>query len=299
MNPDPTAPVEVYRAARAKRARERELVLRAMDIDCQSYGVGAETVVSVRAEDAERALRQLELYERENRGWPRPEQLPEVLSEGAAGVVIWCALLLVLFVIERQRALGFDWWNNGMLDTERVRTGEWWRVVTSLTLHADLVHLASNLVFGALFVGIVCQLLGTGLALSSVLAAGALGNALNVFSQDASFTAIGASTAVFAAIGILGGNRWQQRKQLKHGFASSMVPLMAAAFLLAFLGMDPGQGDDHKIDVLGHLAGFLVGLAVGILHARHKLRPGARAQVALTGAALGTLALCWWLALAA
>jgi len=202
-------------------------------------------------------------------------------------------------MVEGQQALGLDWWGNGMINTDRVRAGEWWRVVTSLTLHADLAHLASNLVFGALFVGIVCQLLGTGLALSSVLAAGALGNALNVYVQGPGFTAIGASTAVFAAIGILGGNRWRRRKQSKRGIAVSMVPLMAVAFLLAFLGMNPGDEQGGKVDVLGHLAGFLVGLAVGVLHARYETRPGPRAQLTLTLGALGVLALCWWLALAA
>ena len=120
-NPDPTAPVEVFRAARPKRARERELVLQAMGIHCLTFTLGAETVVAVPPEEAERALRQLLLYERENRGWPRPEQLPEVLSEGGAGVAIWCALLIALFMIEGQRALGFDWWSNGMINAELVR----------------------------------------------------------------------------------------------------------------------------------------------------------------------------------
>ena len=299
MHSDPTAPIEVFRAARPKRARERELVLQAMGIRSLTFTLGAETVITVEPADAERALRELALYESENRGWPRPEQLPEVLSEGGAGVTIWCVLLIAMFMIEAQRALGLDWWSNGMISTARVRDGEWWRVVTSLTLHADLVHLASNVVFGALFVGIVCQLLGTGLALSSVLAAGALGNALNVTFQSPEFTAIGASTAVFAAIGILGGNRWSRRRQLKSGLVSGMVPLMAAVFLLGYLGMNPGNAQDGRVDVLGHLAGFLVGLVVGVLHARHETRPGPNAQIALTGAALGTLALCWWLALAA
>lgn len=301
--PDPTAPVEVFRTPRAKRARERELVLRAMDIDCLVLDARGETVLAVHAEDAGRAREQIELYERENRGWPRPEQLPEVLSEGGAGVGIWCVLLFSLFMMERDNAFGLDWWHSGMIDSDAVRSGEWWRVVTSLTLHADMVHLAGNLVFGALFVGIVCQLLGTGLALSSVLAAGAVGNALNVLVQGPGFTAIGASTAVFAAIGILGGNRWKRRKQSRQGLAGSMVPLLAAVFLLAYLGMGSGDGmanaERGRVDILGHVAGFLMGLIVGVLHAKFETRPGPRAQQALTVATLGVWALCWWLAHAA
>ena len=82
-----------------------------------------------------------------------------------------------------------------------------------------------------------------------------------------------------------------------------MVPLLAAVFLLAYLGM--GSGDDMasgtrgRVDIIGHAAGFVAGLVVGVLHASFETRPGPRAQNALVGAALGVWALCWWLALAA
>ena len=33
----------------------------------------------------------------------------------------------------------------------RVTGGEWWRAVTALFLHADALHLAGNVIFGAAF----------------------------------------------------------------------------------------------------------------------------------------------------
>ncbi len=93
-----------------------------------------------------------------------------------------------------------------------IREGEWWRAVTALGLHADAVHLAGNMVFGIVFGFLAGELLGWGLAWFGMLLAGALGNALNAFVQAPGHTSIGASTAVFATLGILAAYTWKRRR---------------------------------------------------------------------------------------
>ena len=291
----PDGPAEVFRSHRARRVKETELVLQAMGIPCEVVPLGAEAAVVVGGVDAERARREIELYERENRGWPHPEELPEVLGEGLAGVAAWVGVLLVTYALERNRAFGLDWWESGKSVAALVRGGELWRALTSLTLHDDIVHLVGNIVFGAIFVGVVAQVMGPGLALATVLLAGWLGNLANAWVQDPHFSAIGASTAVFGALGILGGHRWQQRSRLR--LRRALIPLVAMVFLLGYSGMGGGTGE--RVDVLGHALGFGAGLFLGSLHGRFAgrltLGPGAQSWILLgTGAAV---ALAWWLAL--
>src|SRR5207244_553503 len=69
--------------------------------------------------------------------------------------------------------------------------------------HADVGHLLANLIAGSILAVFLAQILGGGVTWLSVLASGAIGNAVNALFQPPSHTAIGASTAVFGAIGIL------------------------------------------------------------------------------------------------
>ncbi len=287
--------IEVLRSHSWGRVREYGLVLQAMGIENATSRGSPESSVVVGARDLERAREQIALYDRENRGWPRAEELPEVLGESAAGVAAWCALLLAVYALERNRAFGLDWWEGGKSVAVLIREGEPWRSLTSLTLHDDMVHLSGNLVFGALFVGIVCQVFGTGMGLCAVLAAGGLGNLANAWIQDSSFSAIGASTAVFGALGILGGQRWQSRTRLK--LRRNLIPLLACVFLFGYHGL--GGENPERVDVLGHVCGFVCGLAIGFVHGRWGTgwSPSPRAQVLSVIGALGALALAWWLAI--
>jgi membrane associated rhomboid family serine protease len=41
-------------------------------------------------------------------------------------------------------------------------SGQWWRAITALTLHADVAHLAGNVVVGGLFMAFLCREAGVG-----------------------------------------------------------------------------------------------------------------------------------------
>lgn len=266
----PDAPVAVARTRKPAIAREYGLVLAAVGIECEIVEVPGELALVVAPPSARQAATELALYEEENRGWRRVEELPLALGESWVAVLAWCAVLLTTHLFSAQQAFGLDWWNRGGGRAAGVRDGEWWRTVTALGLHADGLHLLGNLLFGAMFVALVVEMLGTGLGLFAVLGAGALANLANSWLHDPSFRSIGASTAVFAALGLLGGHRWQQRALVRSLRRSSWIPLVAAAFLLGYLGSGGTRemGVEGRVDVGGHLLGFLVGIALGALYAR-------------------------------
>src|SRR5437763_159481 len=80
---------------------------------------------------------------------------------------------------------------------------EWWRAVTALTLHVDVVHVAGNALAVAVLLPPLVQRFGAGAALWLLLLAGALGNVLAAMTHDPRHLAVGASTAAFGAVGVL------------------------------------------------------------------------------------------------
>ena len=123
----------------------------------------------------------------------RPEQMHRHAWLGPAAYV---SVLLLVAWLAGHRAFATNWLAAGVLDTAVVRSGEYWRAVTALTLHFDVAHLLGNMGFGAFFGWLASQLLGPGVAFGGAVAAAPLANALNVAVQPVSHVSAGASTMV-------------------------------------------------------------------------------------------------------
>lgn len=289
--------VEVARFRAQTDAEQYALVLVSRGIDCRlvSAADGA-LALTVPPSDACLARRELAQYTKENQEGSRPSLPARSLAAGLEGALAYCAVLFFLYGAARREAFSLDWWSAGAAQAGLIVDGEWWRTVTALGLHVDLGHLASNLFFGSGLGLLLAQLLGTGLAWLAILLSGALGNALSALLQPASHTAVGASTAVFGALGILAALAWKGRVSVWRVRLRRWLPFAAAAMLLAFLGVG-----GERTDVLGHVTGFVAGggLGIGIAFAGPRPFEGTAAQWACGGAALALLALAWSLALRA
>jgi membrane associated rhomboid family serine protease len=244
----------------------------------------------VRARDADRALEQLGLYLHENPVKPAPFDPRLGVYDGLICASLFGVTLLLIDILQRHQAFGLDWLRAGLSHAGLIQEGQWWRAVTALGLHADTVHLAGNLVFGLVFSFFAGRLLGWGLAWSGMLLAGALGNALNGFVQAAGHTSVGASTAVFATLGILAAYTWKRRGPRINRWA----PLGSGVALLAYLGMG-----GERTDIFAHVAGFgsgcLFGFLFGVLETRALLAPWHKHTLGL--AATLVFVLAWTLAL--
>lgn len=206
-----------------------------------------------------------------------------------------CAWIMSgLYAVEM---MGPPWWlERGTASSQAIMRGEWWQAFTALTLHADLGHLGANLAAGLVYAGFLLPLLGSGWTWLFILLAGGAGNWLNAWGhRDAEHLSIGASTAVFAALGILVAAQCTLRTlALREVRAREfLLPVGAGFGLLAYLGVG-----DQQTDYMAHFFGLLAGVPFGV--AGVWLRLGARtprpAQAALAWTAAGLLALCWRLA---
>jgi membrane associated rhomboid family serine protease len=154
--------------------------------------------------------------------------------------------------------------------------------------------LLGNLLFGVVAGLAAGRLLGPGVAWASILGAGALANYTEILIAPAAHRAVGASTAVFAALGLLAGLAWRQRLSLRERRWYAWAPLIAGVCLLTLLGAGNG-----RVDVLGHALGFLFGLGIGWIYARSGVprNRGRRLQIVAAVGAVLSLCAAWFLAL--
>lgn len=285
--------IAVYRGQESRACDERALVLHALDIDYQLVRDGEAYSLLVSVADAPKAETELAEYEAENERWPLLDEPPGQIASGLSGAVGYGAVLLAVFGLAQREAFSLDWWHAGVMQAMLVRDGEWWRTVTALSLHLDALHLLGNLVFGALLGAFLCHQLGTGVAWGSILLAGAAGNFVNALVQPPLHTSVGASTAVFGAMGIIVGLQWVRRGSSTHRRLRRWAPLIIGAVFLGYLGTSGA-----RTDVLAHLTGMTSGVLLGVLlgtFARGKPL-AARHQLALAWTTPLLLVLAWGLA---
>ena len=288
--------VELYLFRARAEAEQHALVLVAMGIACRLEPRGGGVALTVARADADRARRQLQRYAQENRRPVRSSFAMRSFIEGLEGALAYAVLLFFLYGAPRREAFGQDWWAAGVAHAGLIASGEWWRTVTALGLHADLGHLAGNLAFGSLLGLLLSQPLGAGLAWLSILLAGTLGNVLSALLHSATHTAVGASTAVFGALGILAALAWRHRASVWRYGLRPWVPLAAGVMLLAYMGFG-----GERTDIGAHVAGFVAGgvIGAGLAVTAPRLPQGPGTQRAYAAAAFTLLALAWLLALRA
>jgi membrane associated rhomboid family serine protease len=275
-----------------KLAEEWELALVAQGFSPSLSWSRDGFVLSVPEEEVEKALVGLAAYERENPPKLRENDDPVEPPNLVAGAGI-AGILLLFFFITTMEHPTVAWFERGSADADRILLGELWRTVTALSLHANLAHVLSNAIGITIFIAALSSSLGPGIASVLVLLAGAGGNLVNALIHGSNHVSIGASTAVFGAVGMLGGLDLARRSRKVVPKRRAWVSVAAALALLAMLGTG-----GERVDILAHLFGFLFGGVFGLLFALVTPRPlGLRIQWACGSAALAVVIFCWLLAL--
>jgi membrane associated rhomboid family serine protease len=267
-DPDLLPWVAVFRGSR-RACAELSLVFEARDVPYELAEEDAAWTLCVAPAEAMRAREELRRYALERRSDAQRHAEREALSSrqpfgGAyAGSLGFALVLFLVAYAVGDNTFGIDWVAAGALQVPAPgHSIDSWRAITSLTLHQSPEHLFSNLAFG-IAGGVLCtRLFGYGIGWLGILGAGILANLVEMTVGPLGHAAIGASTAVFGSIGLLSGYAWRQRLTLRERWLYRWTPLIGGVSLLAALG----AGGEH-VDVLGHLLGFMAGLAVGWAYA--------------------------------
>lgn len=286
--------VMVFRSVSEEECRQRSLVLQALGTVHQIRREWGGFTLWVAEGDAPRSRMELDAFAMENRDPPVAPVAIRILGDGWNGLLGFIAILSLMAVFQKRQTFGVDWFSIGKTNAGLIRGGEWWRAVTALTLHLDLLHILSNMAIGGLVGLFAGQAFGSGRAWFSILVAGALGNLVNAWIRPAEHTSAGASTAVFAALGLLAAHGWQRRRSLSDSRLYRWAPIIGGVLLLSFLGTG-----GERTDVGAHVFGFLcaIPLAALIERVHRPATPSPRTQLMFGFAALTILGGAWALAL--
>lgn len=180
----------------------------------------------------------------------------------------YCAVNLVLAAVQILvfilcTATGNKMYIAGRCGTDLVLAqGQYWRLLTSVFLHAGLSHLGSNLLVQILMGNAVERNLGHIRYLALYLLSGIGGNVISVLydrAQGVNIYSVGASGAVFGVMGTLFVLIIRGRKKLRSG--SSMLPRAAfAVFYAVYSGFKNPYTDNAA-----HLGGLAAGVLLGVL----------------------------------
>ncbi len=242
-------------------------------------------------ENAERARYQLQRYLEENRNWPPPPIIVQHSSfPSLLPTLVLIGSLAFFFMITGPWRPGAFWFEAGANDADAILDGgQWYRLVTSLTLHADFSHLAGNCLIGAILIYFFLQINGVGFGLLAILLSGSAGNLINILAHGGDHLSVGFSTAIFSIIGML--SMYQMIEQRQPFGIRLFVPFMAGAALLAMLG-----SSGERTDLGSHLFGLLAGLIFGLLIAARpvkQLRHSSFMQILFFILAVSSLLFSW------
>jgi len=261
---------EIYRSHRLADCEQRAFVLRAVGIE---YALFTYSVLSpddlfallVPEELVGAAIGHLKSYDEESRVVVVPPAPLPVHPRAWIGSFAYVVMLIGIAWLVGESYGGIDWLAAGALTHAATVDHQWWRAVTALTVHADLGHLLGNLAFGVPFGFFAAQLLGNGRAWLSILVAAVCGNLLDSAVMPDHQETIGASTAVFAMLGLVSAYAWRRGAGKRAGGSKrsvhSWAPLVAG---IALLGITGAGGENT--DVFAHLSGFAAGALLGVIH---------------------------------
>jgi membrane associated rhomboid family serine protease len=149
---------------------------------------------------------------------------------------------------------------------DNLLNGRVWTLVTSLFLHADILHLAGNMLFLYIFGNTIEEEMGATKTLGVFFIGGILSFLLSLLFYDWSTPLIGASAAIFtlSAIVVL-------TKPLKLSIIILPQGLIAILYFV-YNALAVYAGAEGNVAYIAHIIGFAIGIPFGLAWSKNWLK---------------------------
>ena len=178
-------------------------------------------------------------------------------------VIIACILVSLLFWLSNPDVileyLAFS--GNNLLK------GRVWTLITSLFLHADLLHLVGNMLFLYVFGNTIEEDLGATKTLGAFFVGGVLSFLLSLLFYDAATPLIGASAAIFTLSAIV-----MLIKPLKFSILLFMPQGLVAILYFVYNAVAVYYGAEGNVAYVAHIIGFTIGFPFGLAWSKNWLK---------------------------
>lgn len=146
----------------------------------------------------------------------------------------------------------------GIQDKQKVMSGEVWRLVTSMFLHADPPHLIGNMFFLYLIGRVVLHLYGNKHFIIIYLVSGLVGNVASMLIYS-NVSSLGASGAIMGIGGVLFFKLFFDKNKVLRYLGNYVILVFMILFSIASGFANP------EIDNIAHVVGFITGFALAAI----------------------------------
>ncbi|SIS56789.1 rhomboid family intramembrane serine protease [Salimicrobium flavidum] len=169
--------------------------------------------------------------------------------------IIAVHILLWLMMDVLSLPFAVEWKQLGVGNNYLISQGEYWRLITPIFLHAGLSHTLFNSFSLVLFGPALERMLGKTKFILAYLLAGIAGN-IGTYAADpgAYYSHLGASGAIFGLFGIYAYMLFARKELLDQVSSQIIGVIIVLGLIMTFL--------QPNINVLGHLFGFIGGIAL-------------------------------------
>ncbi|MCM3389735.1 rhomboid family intramembrane serine protease [Ureibacillus chungkukjangi] len=165
------------------------------------------------------------------------------------------AINFIVYIITMLPYIGDEVFYTGMSVNYLIEDGQWWRIITSMFIHADFMHVLFNMFSLFLFGPELEKIAGKMRFLTIYFLAGIFGNVATFVLQAGNYASVGASGAIYGIFGAFAALVYYTRHTMPQ-LKQVILPLVVISVIITFIS--------PNINVTGHIGGLVTGFLLGL-----------------------------------